>query len=113
MKSYGISLLVGIGCEMGAKICALLKNPDYRLVIGYMVRKKVIELTLSNIFARQEISRFTLLGQEDYQNLVIAYAGEYAERLKWFMYQNQFSVDGFCLTCSGSGMRKVSLLSGR
>ena len=112
-KSYGIALWLNLGCENGAKICALLKNSDYRMVIGYMIRKKIIEQTLISIYMRQEVNRFSLLSTEDWEAQILTYQNEYNERLKWFQYQTDFEVDGFCLTCSGGGMRKVSLLTGR
>lgn len=113
VKSFGISIYAIMACFPGAKVCALLKNPDYRSVIGYMIRKKVIELTLKNIYFRQEVNKFTLLTNEDFEGQLTMYEAEYNERLKWFAYQTSFEVDGFCLTCSGSGMRKVNLMTGR
>ena len=110
---YGIQLFVAVGCDAGLKICSLLKNPDYKAVIGNMIRKKTIELTVQHLFFTQEVNRFTLLSPEDIGAQIQTYAAEYSERLRWFSVQNQFEVDGFCLQCSGGGIRKVSLLTGR
>lgn len=111
-QAYGISLYTRVGCDPDLKICAVLANPDYRMVLGYMARKKTIELTLQNIYFRQEVNRFSLLSTEDLQAQIAAYQEEYNERLKWLSFQTNFDVDGFCLTCSTS-MRKINLLTGR
>ena len=111
-KSYGISLQVNVACDSGMKICALLRNSDYRNEIGYMLRMKIIELTLQKIYFRQDVNKYTLLTPEDMTGLIETYQAQYTGGLKYIGFQNNFDVDGFCLTCAG-GMRKVSLLTGR
>lgn len=110
--AYGICLYVELGCELDATLCALLKNQEYRLVIGHMIRKKIIELALTKIYYRQDVNKWTLLTPEDMSAQIVVYQSEYNERLKWLSYQTNFEVDGFCLKC-GNGIRKVNLLTGR
>lgn len=111
-QAYGICLYVDLGCQMGLMTCALLRNEEYRLVIGHMIRKKIIELALTKIYFRQDVNKWTMLTPEDMNQQILAYQAEYNERLKWLSYQNEFEVDGFCLKCGGS-IRKVNLLTGR
>ena len=113
VQSYGMHMQVNLGCDAGLVICSLLKNSVYRNVLAFMVRQKVIDLTLNRIFGRQEVNKFTLLSEEDLSAQAALYQAQYNERLRWFSYEKDFEVDGFCISCSGSGMRKVSMLTGR
>jgi len=112
-QTYGISLYVNMYCDAGQVICALLKNSVYRQVIGYMIRMKIIELAIQEIYFRQDVNRFTLMTPEDMTNQIESYRLEYSERLKWLAFQTDFDVDGFCLQCAGNTARKVNLLKGR
>lgn len=113
-KTYGISFYATMFCESGQAVCSLLNSDTYRMVLGFMIRKYTIMLTLKKIYNRQEVNKFTLLSAEDTAGMIEAYTNEYNERLSWLSQQNDFQFDGFCLTCqTGQYGKKYNLLTGR
>lgn len=111
-KSYGICLDTVMGCYESGITCSLLRTQRYRTVIAFMIRQKIMELALVNIFARQDVNRYTLLSSEDAATQIAALSDAYSSRLKWLQYERDFDTDGFCVTCAGSGMQRISLLTG-
>lgn len=111
-KSYGISLYCRFACETGVKVCNILSNPDYRLVVAGMIRRKAIELTLQTLYFKQEINRFALLSTEDTEKQIGEYQAQYDNSLKWLSMESNYVVDGFCATCNQT-MKKINLLTGR
>lgn len=113
VQSYGIAIYTKVACDSSMIICQLLDDSTNRMVVGYMLRKKIIELTLQHIYFKQEVNKFTLLSSDDMVEQMKVYESEYALRLTWIGAQKSFNVDGFCLTCAGSGMRKFDMRTGR
>ncbi|CAG5001933.1 hypothetical protein DYBT9275_02770 [Dyadobacter sp. CECT 9275] len=111
VKSYGISIPATMGCEQGSVVCSLMNNPDYKTVIGFMVRNKTLQLVLQKQVTRQEVNRTTLLSPEDLANAISNFSMQYTNRLTWFQHEKNFNVDGFCLSCGGP--RKINMLTGR
>ncbi len=111
-KTYGISLYVHVGCDAFSDVKALVTQEPYNLVVGMMLRKKVIELTLRHIQLLDDVNRFTLLSPEEIQKQIDAYQAEYDERLRWIAFQNDFEADEFCVKCAQKGPRVTNLLTG-
>lgn len=112
-KTYGISLYVHVGCEENAILKALVEQSPYNMVIGMMLRKKIVELTLSHIRYLDDVNRYTLLTPEEIGQQIATYQAEYTDRLRWIQFQKDFKTDGFCLKCKNNGPSVLNLLSGK
>lgn len=114
-KSYGISIYATLYCDSGQALCNLLADDIYKMVIGNLIRQKIIFLLLDKIYHDQNINRWSLLSGEDLANRIQAYSDSYNSRLLWIDEQKSLPVDGFCFTCGGGSMqqmKKYNMLTG-